>query len=74
MYRWASGLTINTKDVKDTFAWRTAGGLDYALTNWFSGAPKGLMLNTEIAWKRNQANVGEASAISMIFGVRYTFP
>jgi hypothetical protein len=68
------GVNINTKDVKDTFAWRTAGGLDYALTNWFSGAPKGLMLNAEVAWKRNEANVGEASAISMIFGVRYTFP
>ncbi len=67
------GVNINTKDVKDTFAWRTAGGLDYALTNWFSGAPKGLMLNTEVAWKRNQADIGEASALSMIFGVRYTF-
>ena len=31
------------------------------------------MLNTEVAWKRNAADVGEASAISMIFGVRYTF-
>ena len=67
------GVNINTKDTKDTFAWRTAGGLDYALTNWFSGAPKGLMLNTEVAWKRNAADVGEASAISMIFGVRHTF-
>ena len=67
------GVNINSNDVKDTFAWRTAGGLDYALTNWFSGAPKGLMLNTEVAWKRNAADVGEASAISMIFGVRYTF-
>lgn len=67
------GVNINTKDVKDTFAWRMAGGLDYALTNWFSGAPKGLMLNTEVAWKRNAADVGEASAISMIFGVRHTF-
>ena len=67
------GVNINSNDVKDTFAWRTAGGLDYALTNWFSGAPKGLMLNTEVAWKRNHADIGEASAISMIFGARYTF-
>jgi hypothetical protein len=68
------GVNINNKNVKDTFAWRTAGGLDYALTNWFSGAPKGLMLNTEVAWKRNEAgDVGDGSAISMIFGVRYTF-
>jgi outer membrane protein len=67
------GVNINTKDTKDTFAWRTAGGLDYALTNWFSGAPKGLMLNTEVAWKRNAADIGEASSISMLFGVRYTF-
>ncbi len=67
------GVNINTKDTKDTFAWRTAGGLDYALSNWFSGAPKGLMLNTEVAWKRNAADIGEASAISMIFGIRHTF-
>ena len=67
------GVNINSNDVKDTFAWRTAGGFDYALTNWFSGAPKGLMLNTEVAWKRNDADIGEASALSMFFGVRYTF-
>ena len=67
------GVNINSNDVKDSFAWRTAGGFDYALTNWFSSAPRGLMLNTEVAWKRNQADIGEASAISMIFGVRYTF-
>ena len=65
-------IPVARSDMKDTFAWRTAGGLDYALTNWFSGAPKGLMLNTEVAWKRNHADIGEASAISMIFGVRYT--
>jgi len=67
------GVNINSNNVNDSFAWRTAGGLDHALTNWFSNAPKGLMLNTEVAWKRNHANIGEASAISMIFGVRYTF-
>ncbi|MBA3752564.1 MAG: hypothetical protein H0X01_00080 [Nitrospira sp.] len=67
------GVNINSNNVNDSFAWRTAGGLDYALTNWFSNAPKGLMLNTEVAWKRNHPNIGEASAISMIFGVRYTF-
>nr|MBA2484855.1 hypothetical protein [Nitrospira sp.] len=47
------GVNINSNNVNDSFAWRTAGGLDYALTNWFSNAPKGLMLNTEVAWKRN---------------------
>jgi hypothetical protein len=31
------------------------------------------MLNTEVAWKRNDANVGEASALSWLFGVRFTF-
>ena len=67
------GVNINSNDVKDSFAWRTAGGFDYALKNWFSGAPKGLMLNTEVAWKRNDVDIGEASALSMIFGVRYTF-
>jgi outer membrane protein len=67
------GVNFNSNDVRDTFAWRTAGGLDYALTNWVPSAPKGLMLNTEVAWKRNDANVGEASALSWLFGVRFTF-
>ncbi len=67
------GVNINSDDVQDSFAWRTAGGVDYALSNWFPSAPTGLMLNAEVAWKRNQADIGELSAISMVFGVRYTF-
>jgi len=67
------GVNINTDDVQDSFAWRTAGGIDYALSNWIASAPKGLMLNTEVAWKRNHVNIGEGSAISMLFGIRYTF-
>jgi hypothetical protein len=30
-----------------------AGGIDYALNNWVPAAPKGLVLNTEVAWKLN---------------------
>jgi hypothetical protein len=67
------GVNINTDNVQDSFAWRTAGGLDYALGNWIASAPKGLMLNTEVAWKRNHVNIGEGSAISLLFGIRYTF-
>jgi outer membrane protein len=67
------GVNINSNDVQDSFAWRTAGGIDYALTNWFAGAPKGLMLNTEVAWKRNHTNIGDLSALSLLFGLRYTF-
>jgi len=67
------GVNINSNDVQDSFAWRTAGGIDYALSNWIANAPKGLMLNTEVAWKRNHTDIGDLSAISMLFGVRYTF-
>lgn len=66
------GVNINTKDVADSFAWRIGGGVDYALTNWFPGAPQGTMLNVETAWKRNHAN-GDASTIGLLFGVRHTF-
>lgn len=67
------GVNINSNDVQDSFAWRTAGGIDYALNNWVPAAPKGLMLNTEVAWKRNHTDIGDVSAISMLFGLRYTF-
>lgn len=67
------GVNINSNDVSDSFAWRTAGGIDYAMSNWFPNLPKGLMLNTEVAWNRNHANIGDLSALSMLFGVRYTF-
>lgn len=58
-----------------TFAWRVAGGMDYPLT-------EKLMLNAEIAWKRNRgslevggAHVGsfDASTANLLFGVKYTF-
>lgn len=66
------GVNINTHNVSDSFAWRVGGGLDYALTNWLPGAPQGMMLNVETAWKRNHAN-GDASTIGLLFGVRHTF-
>ena len=66
------GVNINTKDVKDTFAWRVGAGIDYALTNLVSSAPKGLMLNMETAWKRNHP-VSDGSTMGLIFGVRHTF-
>lgn len=59
----------------NTFAFRLAGGLDYALS-------ERLMLNAELAWKRNRGglevanqNVGsfDASSANLLFGVKYTF-
>lgn len=59
----------------NTFAYRLAGGLDFPL------APN-LMLNTEAAWKRNRGGLEinnqdagsfDASSISLLVGVRYTF-
>ncbi len=66
------GVNVNTRDVSDSFAWRVGGGLDYALTNVVSTAPKGLMLNVETAWKRNHASA-DFSTIGLLFGVRHTF-
>lgn len=67
------GININDENQRDSFAWRVAGGLDYALTNWFPNAPKGLMLNTEAAWKRNRADNADFSTLNWLFGVRYGF-
>lgn len=59
----------------NTFAYRLTGGLDFPL------APN-LMLNTEAAWKRNRGGLEinnqdagsfDASSISLLVGVRYTF-
>ena len=59
----------------NTFAYRLAGGLDFPLTH-------NLMLNTEAAWKRNRGGLEinnrdagsvDASTISLLVGVRYTF-
>ena len=66
------GVNVNTKDIDNTFAWRLGGGLDYALTNLMPNAPKGLMLNVETAWKRNQPGA-ELSTMGLLFGVRHTF-
>ena len=67
------GVNINTRDVSDTVAWRVGGGIDYALSNLMAGAPKGLMLNMETAWKRNSPGGSDASTIGLLFGVRHTF-
>ncbi len=66
------GVNVNTHDVSDSFAWRIGGGIDYALSNLVSTAPKGLMLNMETAWKRNHPS-GDLSTIGLLFGVRHTF-
>lgn len=66
------GVNVNTHDVSDSFAWRVGGGIDYALANLVSTAPKGLMLNVETAWKRNHASA-DLSTIGLLFGVRHTF-
>jgi hypothetical protein len=67
------GVNINTRDVSDTVAWRVGGGIDYALSNLMAGAPKGLMLNMETAWKRNSPGGSDASTMGLLFGVRHTF-
>ena len=58
----------------NTFAFRLAGGADYPLTSK-------LMLNTELAWKRNRGGIEigpgrdnfDASSFNVLFGVRYVF-
>lgn len=67
------GVNINTRDVSDTVAWRVGGGIDFALSNLMAGAPKGLMLNMETAWKRNSPGGSDASTMGLLFGVRHTF-
>ncbi|MGZ8405703.1 MAG: hypothetical protein ACXW38_08515 [Nitrospira sp.] len=66
------GVNVNTNNVENTFAWRIGGGMDYALSNLVSSAPKGLMLNVETAWKRNHP-ASDGSTIGLLFGVRHTF-
>lgn len=67
------GININDENQHDSFAWRVGGGIDYELVNWFPNAPKGLMLNTEAAWKHNRANNADFSTLNWLFGVRYGF-
>ncbi len=67
------GVNINDSNVSDSFAWRLAGGLDYALTNWFPNGPPGLLLNTEVAWKRNRVDRVDVSTLNWLFGVRLAF-
>lgn len=67
------GVNINTKNVSDSFAWRLGGGLDYAATNWFPNAPRGMMINVEAVWNRNHPSGGDASTMGLLFGVRHTF-
>ncbi|GJL56138.1 MAG: hypothetical protein NPIRA02_32700 [Nitrospirales bacterium] len=80
------GLNVNTFDEDSgivnidpdhTFAWRLAGGANYPLEM----IANNLMLNGEIAWKRNRGGVEvanqnqnfDASTINFLVGVRYTF-
>ena len=82
----AIGVNINTFsedsnipdfDFDNTFAWRLAGGINYPLET----ITKNLMLNGEVAWKRNRGGIEQgstkgnfdASSISLLLGVRYTF-
>ena len=71
----AENRGLRTISPSNTFAYRLAGGLDFPLTH-------NLMLNTEAAWKRNRggyeinnqdAGSVDASSISLLVGVRYTF-
>jgi hypothetical protein len=67
------GVNINNKNVSNTMAWRAAGGLDYYLTNWFPGAPKGLALNTEVKYTRNVTEGEELGGVALLFGARWSF-
>jgi hypothetical protein len=67
------GVNINNKDVSNTMAWRAAGGFDYYLTNWFSGAPKGLALNTEVKYTRNTTDGFDLGGVALLFGARWSF-
>ncbi|GKS56743.1 hypothetical protein YTPLAS18_02700 [Nitrospira sp.] len=78
------GVNVNTfneepgipkTSLANTFAWRIAGGIDIPLTDQ-------LMLNAELAWKRNRGGleVGnvdagsfDASTANLLFGAKYTF-
>lgn len=71
----AENRGLRTISHANTFAFRLAGGLDFPLT-------QNLMLNTEAAWKRNRGGLEinnqdagsfDASSISLLVGVRYTF-
>lgn len=46
--------------------------MDYALAQLMPTAPKGIMLNVETSWKRNQPGA-ELSTLGLLFGVRHTF-
>ena len=82
----AIGVNVNTfsedKNIPDfdfdnTFAWRLAGGVNFPLEM----VMKNLMLNGEVAWKRNrggleQGNVEgnfDASSMNLLVGLRYTY-
>ena len=82
----AIGVNINSFDEDSgivdidpdaTFAWRLAGGVNYPLEM----ITENLMLNGEIAWKRNRGGVEvansnqnfDASTLNFLVGVRYTF-
>ncbi len=82
----AIGVNINTFDedsgvtdfdIDNTFAWRLAGGVNYPLEM----VTKNLMLNGEIAWKRNRGDIEvgnsngnfDGSSLNFLVGVRYTF-
>lgn len=82
----ALGVNVNTFDedknipefdFDNTFAWRLAGGVNFPLEM----ITKDLMLNGEIAWKRNRGGIEQgnaegnfdASSLNFLVGVRYTF-
>ena len=64
------GVNINTKDQADSFCLAVRRRSRLSMTNLFQGAPKGLMLNMEAAWKRNSAD-GDGSTMGLLFGVRH---
>lgn len=67
------GVNINNQDIANTMAFKAAGGIDYHLTKSFSGAPKGLALNTEVAYTRNTTEGQDLGSVALLFGVRWSF-
>ena len=82
----AIGVNVNTFsedsgipdfDFDNTFAWRLAGGVNFPLEM----IKKNLVLNGEVAWKRNRGGIEQgstkgnfdSSSMNLLVGVRYTF-
>ena len=67
------GVNINNQNTANTMAFKTAGGVDYHLSKSFARAPKGLALNTEVAYTRNTTGGQDLGSVALLFGARWSF-